>query len=60
MAFGQSLMSETVIHVENLSKKYLIRHLRKGDQQFSCVALRDVLAEKARSTFSKRFMLHFQ
>lgn len=44
-------MSNTVIHVEGLGKKYLIRHLRKGEQQFGYVALRDVLTEKAGRLF---------
>lgn len=37
-------MSHTVIKVENLSKKYTIRHQQNG----SYTALRDVLADKAR------------
>ena len=47
-------MSDTVIQVEGLGKRYLIRHLRKGEQQFGYVALRDVLAEKARRLFRPR------
>ena len=38
-------MSDTVIRVENLSKKYIIEH----QQQQRYTALRDVLAKKARS-----------
>lgn len=49
-------MTDCVIQVESLGKKYLIRHLRKGDQPFGYVALRDVLAEKARHLFLTRHM----
>jgi ABC-type polysaccharide/polyol phosphate transport system ATPase subunit len=42
-------MSDTVIRVENLGKKYLIRH----EQRERYVALRDVIANKVKS-FSKR------
>src|SRR2546430_14404339 len=40
-------MSEAIITVENLGKKYSLRHLR--DQRY--VALRDVLVEKATGLF---------
>lgn len=40
-------MSDTVIKVENLSKKYLIAHQQRQGKRYK--ALRDVLAEKAKS-----------
>jgi lipopolysaccharide transport system ATP-binding protein len=40
-------MSETVIQVENLSKKYIIGHQQAGAYQYN--ALRDVIAEGMRS-----------
>ena len=40
-------MSDSIISVENLSKKYLIRHERQGNY----TNLRDVIANKARQTF---------
>ncbi len=42
-------MSDTVIRVENLSKKYLLRH----QQRERYVALRDVIAKGARNTVRK-------
>jgi lipopolysaccharide transport system ATP-binding protein len=39
-------MSDTIIRVENLSKRYLIGHRQTGRWQY--VALRDVLAREAR------------
>src|SRR5882762_3697751 len=42
-------MSEAIISVENLGKKYSLRHLR--DQRY--VALRDVLVEKATGLFRR-------
>src|SRR5207249_10352711 len=42
-------MSEAIITVENLGKKYSLRHLR--DQRY--VALRDVLVEKATGLFRR-------
>ncbi len=42
-------MSDTIIKVENLGKKYLIRHEQKG----SYTALRDVIAEKFRTLAKK-------
>ena len=44
-------MSDTVIKVENLSKKYLIRH----EKRERYTALRDVLASKFKSFGSKIF-----
>jgi ABC-type polysaccharide/polyol phosphate transport system ATPase subunit len=44
-------MSDYAIKVENLGKKYLIRHQASGRRY---VALRDVLAEKAKSLFQNR------
>ncbi len=46
-------MSDTVISVENLAKRYRLRHLAARDQQFGYVALRDVLADKARNLFRR-------
>ncbi|WP_299402678.1 ABC transporter ATP-binding protein [Acaryochloris sp. IP29b_bin.148] len=40
-------MSDTVIRVENLGKKYLLRHQQEGSTRYK--ALRDVLAEGAKS-----------
>ena len=42
-------MSEVVISVENLSKKFLIRHQAETHHRYT--ALRDVIAEKAASLF---------
>ena len=49
------MSSDTIITVENLGKKYRIHHqaVRNGD--FRYVALRDVLAEKARSLLRAPF-----
>ncbi len=44
-------MSDYAIKVENLGKKYLLRHQAVGRRY---VALRDVLADKARSLFQNR------
>ena len=41
-------MSDTVIQVENLGKKYIIGH-QQPDRSSRYVALRDVLAESPRS-----------
>ncbi len=43
-------MSDTIVTVENLGKKYRIRHQAEGRKY---VALRDVIAEKARGVFKK-------
>jgi lipopolysaccharide transport system ATP-binding protein len=43
-------MSDAIITVENLGKKYSLRHLR--DQRY--IALRDVLVEKATGLFRRR------
>ncbi|NEP19472.1 MAG: ABC transporter ATP-binding protein, partial [Leptolyngbya sp. SIO4C1] len=40
-------MSDTVIQVENLSKKYIIRHQQGGAYRYR--AMRDVIAEGVRS-----------
>ncbi|AFZ34646.1 Teichoic-acid-transporting ATPase [Stanieria cyanosphaera PCC 7437] len=45
-------MSDTIIRVENLGKKYIIGHQQEGRSQY--VALRDVIAEGAKSVV-KRF-----
>jgi len=42
-------MSDAIIQVENLSKKYRLSHQSGGRDGFRYVALRDVLAEKAKS-----------
>jgi lipopolysaccharide transport system ATP-binding protein len=44
-------MSDAIIKVEGLGKKYLLRHQATGRRY---VALRDVLADKAKSLFRKR------
>jgi ABC-type polysaccharide/polyol phosphate transport system ATPase subunit len=44
-------MSDTVVRVENLGKKYIIAHQHERQQY---VALRDVLADRARTLFSRR------
>jgi lipopolysaccharide transport system ATP-binding protein len=44
-------MSDAIIKVEGLGKKYLLRHQATGRRY---VALRDVLANKAKSLFRKR------
>src|SRR5438552_10053131 len=44
------MSSDTIIRVENLGKRYSLRHLR--DQRY--VALRDVLVEKATGLFRRR------
>ena len=44
-------MSDYAIKVENLGKKYLLRHQAQGRRY---VALRDVLAEKAKALFQRR------
>jgi lipopolysaccharide transport system ATP-binding protein len=43
--------NNVVIRVENLGKKYRIRHQAQGQRY---VALRDVIAEKARALFTRR------
>src|SRR5436305_13464555 len=43
------MSSDTIIRVENLGKRYSLRHLR--DQRY--VALRDVLVEKATGLFRR-------
>lgn len=45
-------MSDTIIRVENLGKKYIIGHQNEGRSQY--VALRDVIADGAKS-FLHRF-----
>ena len=42
-------MSDTIIRVENLGKKYLIKHQQHG----SYTALRDVITDKVRSLGKK-------
>jgi lipopolysaccharide transport system ATP-binding protein len=44
-------MSDAVIRVENISKKYILQHQVGGRSRY--VALRDVLAHKAKSLFQK-------
>jgi lipopolysaccharide transport system ATP-binding protein len=44
-------MSDAAIRVENISKKYLLQHQVAGRSRY--VALRDVLAHKAKSLFQK-------
>ncbi|MGP8020064.1 MAG: polysaccharide ABC transporter ATP-binding protein [Limisphaerales bacterium] len=45
-------MSEAIITVENLGKKYRIRHQQQGGVRY--VTLRDVIAEKAKGLFRQR------
>jgi len=45
-------MSDNVIQVENLSKKYILRHQASGRSRY--VALRDVMADKVRSLFRRK------
>jgi len=47
-------MSDVAIRVENLSKKYILQHQVGGRSRY--VALRDVLAHKAKSLFRKNRM----
>ncbi len=42
-------MSDAIIQIENLSKKYRLSHQSGGRDGFGYVALRDVLAEKTKS-----------
>jgi len=44
-------MTDNVIHVENLSKKYILRHQSSGHSRY--VALRDVIVQKAASLFQR-------
>jgi lipopolysaccharide transport system ATP-binding protein len=48
-------MSENVISVDNLSKKYIIAHQQEGGSRYSYKALRDVIADGAKS-FAKTFI----
>ena len=45
-------MSDAIIKVEGLGKKYLLKHQAAGRSKY--VALRDVLADKAKSFFQSR------
>jgi lipopolysaccharide transport system ATP-binding protein len=47
-------MSVAAIKVENLSKKYVLRHQLNAGGRSRYVALRDVLAEKAAALFKRR------
>ncbi len=49
-------MSDTVIRVENLGKKYLIRHQQK--ERYT--ALRDVIANKAKGMFNRGIVQPFK
>src|SRR5262245_66293355 len=42
-------MSDAVITVENLSKRYLIGHTSGGGERYSYTALRDVIGREARN-----------
>ena len=44
-------MSDTVIQVENLGKKYIIGHQQEGRSRY--VALRDVMADGDRSIWNR-------
>jgi lipopolysaccharide transport system ATP-binding protein len=46
-------MSDAVITVENLSKRYLIGHTSGGDGPYSYTALRDILGREARNFVRK-------
>jgi len=46
----------TVIKVENLSKKYIIRH----QQPERCIALRDVMASGVKRMFNRGFVQPFK
>jgi len=48
-------MSDTVIRVENLGKKYIISHQNESSTHYSYKALRDVIADKAKS-LTKKFV----
>jgi lipopolysaccharide transport system ATP-binding protein len=45
-------MSDTIIRVENLSKKYILSHRQEGRSRY--VALRDVISNKANFFFNNR------
>jgi lipopolysaccharide transport system ATP-binding protein len=45
-------MADNVIHIENLSKKYILRHQTAGRSNY--VALRDIVAEKTASLFRRK------
>lgn len=49
-------MSDTIIKVENLGKKYLLHHQQKGRSQYK--ALRDVLVDSSKSIMQKFNPLH--
>lgn len=49
-------MSDTVIRVENLGKKYLLRHQQEGNSQYK--ALRDVLTDGAKAIGRRLNPLH--
>ncbi len=48
-------MSENIISVENLSKKYIIAHQQEGGGSYNYKALRDVITDGAKS-FAKTFI----
>ncbi len=50
---GGNIMSDHIINVEGLGKKYLLRHLRNLEGQHRYTALRDVLTERLKSLFSR-------
>lgn len=50
-------MSDTVIRVENLGKKYIISHQQENSGRYQYKALRDVLADGAKS-LTKKFLNH--
>jgi lipopolysaccharide transport system ATP-binding protein len=50
--FSRRLMSDSVIRVEGLSKKYVLGHQSEGRSQYK--SLRDVVAEGARSMFRRK------
>ncbi len=50
-------MSDSVIRVENLGKKYIISHQQESSSHYSYKALRDVIADGAKS-WTKRLIKH--
>ena len=50
-------MSETIITVENLSKRYLVGHRHRARERYT--ALRDVIAREARN-FTRKQLTSFR
>ncbi|MEA5566106.1 polysaccharide ABC transporter ATP-binding protein [Anabaena sp. UHCC 0399] len=48
-------MSDSVIHVENLSKKYIINHQQENSSSYRYKALRDVITDASKS-LTKKFI----